>query len=338
MRILVFSARAHDRQFLAQAAAAGGGDHALHFHPAALDPHTARLAQGCEAVCLFVNDLADAAALGELAAVGVRFIALRCSGYNNVDLAAAARLGIAVGHVPAYSPAAVAEHAFALILTLDRQTHRAYARVREGNFSIEGLLGFDLEGKTLGIVGTGQIGLAAARIAAGFGLELLGVDPMPAVRFTELGGRYVGWEELCARSDIVSLHCPLTEDTRHLVDAAALARMQRGVMLINTCRGAVIDTRAVIAALKTGHIGALGIDVYEEEAGLFFEDRSGQILQDDIFARLLTFPNVLITGHQGYFTREALQTIAATTIANCDGFAAHGCARHPVPLPPDAPA
>lgn len=330
MRVLVFSARPYDRKFLAAANRASGGEHELVFQDAALEAQTARLAEGCDAVCLFVNDRADGAALREISAMGVRYIALRCAGFNNVDLAEATRLGIQVGRVPAYSPAAVAEHAFALILALNRKTHRAFARVREGNFSIDGLLGFDLQGKTLGLVGTGEIGMATARIAVGFGLRLLASDPVEQDEFRQLGGRYVEWERLCASADIISLHCPLTADTRHIVNGDAIGRMKNAVMLINTSRGAVVDTRDVIAGLKSGKIGYVGIDVYEEEADLFFHDRSDEIIQDDVFARLMTFPNVIITGHQGYFTREALETIADTTIANLQAFSSTGRALYPV--------
>ena len=240
--------------------------------------------------------------------------ALRSAGYNNVDLPAAARLGLTVTRVPAYSPHAVAEHTVALILALNRKVHRAWARVREGNFSLDGLLGFDLVGRTAGVVGTGKIGAAVARIMFGFGCRVLAFDPFPNPECVALGVSYVPFNELLARSDIVTLHCPLTPETRHLMDAAALERMKPGAMLINTGRGTLVDTKAVIEALKSGRLGHLGLDVYEEEAALFFEDRSWRILQDDVFARLLTFPNVIVTGHQGFFTAEALAAIAETTL------------------------
>ncbi|HET8644818.1 MAG TPA: 2-hydroxyacid dehydrogenase, partial [Vicinamibacteria bacterium] len=239
---------------------------------------------------------------------------------NNVDLAAARALGITVCRVPAYSPHAVAEHTVALILCLNRKVHRAYARVREGNFSLEGLIGFDLARRTVGVVGTGLIGAVVARILAGFGCTLLGVDPRPDPALERLGLRYVPLPELLAASDVVTLHCPLTRETRHIVDAAALARLKPGAMLINTGRGALVDTAAVITALKSGRLGALGIDVYEEEGPLFFEDRSSQAIQDDVFARLLTFPNVVVTGHQGFFTSEALQAIASSTLGSVSDF------------------
>lgn len=324
MRVTVFSARPHDRQFLD--AANRAGRHELRYVESRLDATTATLAHGSEAVCCFVNDTLDDAAIAGLAGAGVRLLALRCAGFNHVDLAAARRAGIAVANVPAYSPEAVAEHAFALILALNRKIHRAYNRVREGNFSLTGLLGFDLHGKTIGIVGLGLIGTAAARIAHGFGMTVLALDPRQRPD-SDLPIRYVDGDELFGTADIVTLHCPLTAQTRHLVDGQALARMKPGAMLINTSRGAVIDTRAVIGALKSAHLGALGIDVYEEEAALFFEDRSDQAVQDDLFARLLTFPNVIVTGHQGFFTREALQDIAETTVANLDAFATTGVPR-----------
>ena len=327
MRIAVFSTKPYDRRFL-EAANAGG--HGFAWIESRLDPATARLAEGCEAACLFVNDRADAAALEVLAAGGVRLLALRSAGFNHVDLPAAQRLGLAVGRVPAYSPEAVAEHAVALILTLNRHTHRAFNRVREGNFALEGLLGFDLHGKTVGIVGTGQIGLAFARIMAGFGCRLLGHDPQENPECLKLGLRYRPLDDLLAESDVVSLHCPLTPGTRHLMNAERLARMKRGAMLVNTSRGAILDTGAVIRALKSGHLGHLALDVYEEEEKLFFEDLSGTVIEDDVFARLLTFPNVLITGHQGFFTEEALRAIAETTMANVDSFAGSGKPLHPV--------
>lgn len=334
MKVAVFSAKPYDRLFLGDANARAGAPHELSFHDVQLSSASARLATGAAAVCLFVNDVADRPALAQLAAAGIRLVALRSAGFNNVDLKAAAELGIAVARVPAYSPEAVAEHTMALILTLNRRTHRAYARVREGNFALDGLLGFTLCGRTAGLVGVGQIGLAVARILAGCGCRLLGFDPDRREEFEALGGRYVELRELLQASDIISLHCPLTEATRHLVDAAAIPLMKPGVMLINTSRGAVIDTRAVVAGLKSGHIGYLGLDVYEEESDLFFEDKSEQVIADDVFARLLTFPNVLITGHQAFFTSEAMSSIAGTTIANLSSFERCGKPLHPVPAGP----
>jgi D-lactate dehydrogenase len=312
MRTAVFSSKPYDVTFLT--AANQGLGHELHFLEPRLVRDTSALASGFPAICAFVNDQLDAEVLTRLATGGTRLIALRSAGYNNVDLPAATRLGLTVTRVPAYSPHAVAEHTVALILALNRKVHRAWARVREGNFSLDGLLGFDLVGRTVGVVGTGKIGAAVARIMSGFGCHMLAFDPVPNPECVALGVSYGPFDELLARSDIVTLHCPLTPETRHLIDAAALERMKPGAMLINTGRGALVDTRAVIEALKSGRLGNLGLDVYEEEAALFFEDRSWRILQDDVFARLLTFPNVLVTGHQGFFTAEALTAIATTTL------------------------
>jgi D-lactate dehydrogenase len=328
MRVAVFSTKQHDRRFLE--AANTGGHHRLSFLEPRLSAETAPLAAGAEAVCAFVNDTIDKAAIRRLADGGTRLIALRSAGFNHVDLAAAKAAGVAVARVPAYSPHAVAEHTVALILTLSRKTHRAYNRVREGNFALDGLLGFDLNGKTVGIVGTGLIGEVVAHIMTGFGCRVIAHDPAPNTRCEALGVRYIKIEELLSQSDIITLHCPLTPTTHHMIDDKALARMKQGAMLINTSRGAVIDTRAVIRGLKDGTIGSLGLDVYEEEADLFFEDLSDQIIPDDVFARLLTFPNVLITGHQAFFTEEALTAIAETTIANITAFEREGRPLHEV--------
>ncbi|KAF1055464.1 MAG: D-lactate dehydrogenase [Stenotrophomonas maltophilia] len=323
MQIAVFSARPYDRRFLEEANAQGAATQAFTFvyFDVALDPHTAALAQDCAAVCVFVNDRLDAEVLRALHALGVRAVLLRCAGFNMVDLAEAQQLGLFVARVPAYSPEAVAEHALALVMTLNRQTHRAFNRVREGNFMLDGLLGRTLHGRTVGIVGTGKIGLATARIFAGMGCHVLGHDPYPAPGFAALGSS-VALEELLARSDIISLHCPLTPQTQHLIDDDALARMKPGAMLVNTSRGALVDTHAVIRALKSRQLGHLAIDVYEQESALFFQDLSGEIIDDDAFQRLMTFPNVLVTGHQGFFTIEALQEISATTLQNLADFAA----------------
>jgi D-lactate dehydrogenase len=318
MRCLLFSAKAYDR---ASFAAADQRGHELDFEPSALSRSTVALAAGFPAVCLFVNDHADRAVLERLAAGGTRVVALRCAGFNNVDLVAARALGITVVRVPAYSPHATAEHAVALMLMLNRKLHRAYNRVREGNFALDGLLGFDLHGKTVGIVGTGKIGTIACRIMSGFGCRVLAHDVVENTQVHALGGRYVPLTDLLAASDIVSLHAPLTPATRHLIDDAAVATIKPGAMLINTSRGALVDTRAVIEGLKNGRIGALGLDVYEEEADLFFEDLSNTVIHDDVFARLLTFPNVVITGHQAFFTAEALHAIADTTLANLSAVA-----------------
>jgi D-lactate dehydrogenase len=330
MRITVYSTRPYDRQFLDAANARGA--HRLSFLEARLDESTTATAAGADAVCAFVNDRLDAPVLQALQAQGVRLVLLRSAGFNHVDLHAAADLGLAVGRVPEYSPHAVAEHTVALVLTLNRKVHRAHARVREGNFQLEGLLGFDLHGSTVGVVGTGKIGRCFAQIMRGFGCRVLAFDPQPHPEVMAMGGQYVDLPELLAASDIVSLHCPLTPATRHLIDAPSLARMKRGAMLVNTSRGAVVDTRAVIAALKSGHLGSLGLDVYEEEGDLFFRDLSAEVLQDDVFARLLTFPNVVVTGHQAFFTAQALTAIAETTLANADAFAATGAPLHAVTL------
>jgi D-lactate dehydrogenase len=314
VKIAVFSSKPYDEQFLGEANRAFGFE--LKFFEPRLTAETVSLARGFSAVCVFVNDRLDAGVLEQLAAGGTQMIALRCAGFNNVDLPAAQRLGLRVVRVPAYSPHSVAEHTVALILTLNRKIHRAHARVREGNFALSGLLGFDLYGRTVGIVGTGQIGAVVAQILKGFGCRLLGFDPHANPACLALGMRYVTLEELLEQSDIVSLHCPLTPGTHHLINAAAIDRMRPGSMLINTSRGAVVDTLAVIAGLKSGQIGYLGLDVYEEESEYFFEDRSQNFIADDVLARLLTFPNVLVTGHQAFFTREALQSIAGTTLGN----------------------
>ena len=327
MRVAVFSTKPYDATYLEQA---NGRAHELVFFDARLSPEAAQLASGAEAVCPFVNDDLGAEVISDLADAGVKLIALRSAGFNHVDLAAAEAAGIAVGRVPAYSPHAVAEHTVALILTLNRKTHRAYNRVREGNFALDGLLGFDLHGKTVSIVGTGKIGEVVARILHGFGCTLLAHDPVENPACTALGVRYVARDELFAASDVITLQCPLTPETHHLIGAAALAKMKRGVMLINTSRGAVVDTRALIQGLKSGAVGSVGLDVYEEEAGLFFQDLSSKFIPDDVFARLLTFPNVLITGHQAFFTEEALTAIAETTIANITAFEREGRPLHPV--------
>ena len=267
-----------------------------------------------------MNDHLDAGVIETLARSGTRLIALRCAGYNNVDLAAARAHDIAVTRVPAYSPYAVAEHTVGLILALNRNLHRAYNRVREGNFALDGLLGFDLRGRTAGVIGTGRIGTVVAEILSGFRCRVLAFDPVPNEKCRQFGVHYVNFDELLVSSDIVTLHCPLTAENRYMIDAAAMARMKSGVMLINTSRGALLDTLAVIEALKSGQIGYLGLDVYEEEEQIFFEDRSGLIISDDVFSRLLTFPNVIITGHQAFLTRDALENIAATTIDNITKF------------------
>lgn len=330
MKVAVFSTKPYDREFLEQGNLALRSGHEFRFLEARLGPETAELSEDSEAICAFVNDTLDRTVLEKLKSRDVRLVALRCAGFNNVDLVAARDLGIAVARVPAYSPNAVAEHTVALMLSLNRKIHKAYARVREGNFALDGLLGFDLRGRTVGIVGTGKIGICVARIMAGFGCHVLGFDPRHDREFTNTGASYVDLAELFARSDIISLHCPLTPETHHMVGSEAINSMKPGVMIINTGRGALIETRALIGGLKTGRIGHVGLDVYEEESDLFFENLSDNILQDDIFARLLTFPNVLVTGHQAFLTREALTAIAETTIRNISAFEQTGRPDHPV--------
>lgn len=330
MKVAVFSTKAYDRQFLDEANRAAGSPHDIQYLEAHLDACTAGLAAGAEAVCPFVNDRVDADIAATLRSQGTRLIALRGAGFNNIDLAAAAGLQMTVARVPAYSPWAIAEHAVALILALNRKIHRAYARVREGNFALDGLLGFDLHGRTVGIVGTGRIGAAFARIMSGFGCKLLAFDPVENPEVRALGADFVTLDDLLARSDVISLHCPLTPATRHMIDRSAIDRMRPGVMLINTSRGAVVDTKALIRGLKLGIIGNLALDVYEEEGDLFFENLSDLPIHDDLFARLLTFPNVLITGHQAFFTREAMEAIAQTTIDNISAFERTGRPVHEV--------
>ena len=328
MRVAVFSTKAYDEEFLR--AANRGHPHELVFLEPRLSVDTVALSAGCDGVCAFVNDDLGSEVLDALADAGVRLVALRSAGFNHVDLATAMRRGLTVARVPGYSPHAVAEHCVGLILALNRKIHRAYNRVRENNFALTGLLGFDLHGKTVGVVGTGKIGTCFARIMIGFGCHVLAADPYPSADCRRMGVEYVPIDALLAQCDIVALHCPLTPETYHLIGHDRLAQMKHGVMLINTSRGALVDTAAVIDALKSGTIGQLGLDVYEEEADLFFEDLSDKVLDDDIFSRLLTFPNVLITGHQAFFTEEALRNIADTTIANItafernDGTAQHG--------------
>jgi D-lactate dehydrogenase len=313
-RLILFSARQYDADTFNQANTFGIE---LDFQEAHLDAETAVLARGFTAVCPFVNDVVDEAVLERLHEGGTRLVTLRSAGFNHVDLNAAKRLGIAVTRVPAYSPHAVAEHAVGMILTLNRRLHRAVARTREGDFSLNGLLGFDLHGKTVGVIGTGIIGRVFGNIMAGFGMQLLCYDPgKPADDLLARGAHYVGLDELLSKSDIVSLHCPLLPSTYHLIDERALSRMKRGAMLINTGRGGLVESRALVGALKSGQLGHLGLDVYEEEGGLFFEDHSDNLLQDDVLARLLMFPNVVITAHQAFFTREALMEIANTTLGN----------------------
>ncbi|MEO5914921.1 MAG: 2-hydroxyacid dehydrogenase [Luteolibacter sp.] len=318
MKVTIFSSKPYDELFLREFNQAF--DHELIFIENRLNPQTAILANGSPAVCAFVNDELDALNMERLVAGGTKFVAMRCAGFNNVDLVAAKSLGLQIARVPAYSPHAVAEHAVALLLCLNRRIHKAYNRVREGNFSIDGLIGSDVYGKTIGVIGTGIIGGIFARIMTGFGCEVLAHDVAPNPDCVQAGVRYVGLEELFARSHAISLHCPLMPATHHLIDEKSLALMRDGIFIVNTSRGALIDTEAAIVAIKSGRIGGLALDVYEEESALFFEDLSFRIIQDDVFMLLTTFPNVLVTGHQAFFTREAMANIARTTLGNLADF------------------
>jgi D-lactate dehydrogenase len=319
MKVAFFSTKSYDRASFE--ATNADYNHELTFLDVQLNPHTAILAKDFPAVCMFINDIADGKTLEILAAQGTRLLALRSAGFNTVDLKRAAELGIKVVRVPAYSPYAVAEHTVALVLTLNRKLYRAYNRVRDDNFSLEGLLGFDLYGCTVGVVGTGKIGLVFAQIMQGFGCSLLGYDVYPNAEFEAIpNARYVPLPELLAKADIISLHCPLFPETYHLINSEAIAQMKPGVMLINTSRGGLIDTVAVIEGIKSGKIGYLGIDVYEREDELFFEDHSDNIIQDDTFQLLQSFSNVVITAHQAFFTRNALEAIATITLSNITDF------------------
>jgi D-lactate dehydrogenase len=319
--IAVFDTHPYDRAHLVPAAPEG--DLEWRFSESRLSRETAALAQGAQAVCVFVNDQLDRPCLEALAERGVKLVALRCTGFNNVDLAAAKALGLIVTRVPVYSPHAVAEHAVALLLALNRKIHRAFNRVREQNFSLNGLVGFDLHGKTAGVCGTGKIGRIVAQILHGFGMKVLAYDPFPNQEWAaQHGVEYVDGQSLARSSDIILLHVPLTPDTRHLIRQETIELMKPGVILVNVSRGALIDTTALIGALKSGKLGGVALDVYEEEEGVFFHDLSGEVLQDDELARLLTFPNVLITAHQAFLTREALSDIARTTVCNLRALAA----------------
>ncbi|WP_150540203.1 2-hydroxyacid dehydrogenase [Actinobacillus vicugnae] len=314
MKIAVYSTKNYDRKYLELANQQYGFQ--LEFFDFMLSERTAKMAEGCQAVCIFVNDDASKTVLCELAKVGVKVVALRCAGFNNVDLTAAQELGLQVVRVPAYSPEAVAEHAVAMMLSLNRRIHRAYQRTRDANFSLEGLIGFNMYGKTVGIIGTGKIGLATMRILKGFGMELLAFDPFKNPAAEEIGAKYVELDELYAKSHIISLHCPATPENYYLLNKQAFAKMRDGVMIINTSRGALIDSSAAIEALKQQRIGALGMDVYENERDLFFEDKSNDVILDDVFRRLSSCHNVLFTGHQAFLTAEALTNISEVTLSN----------------------
>ena len=320
MKTTVFSTKPYDREFLE--AGNRTSRHQLVFVENRLRADTLMLAAGCPAICTFVNDVLDGAVLRGLHQGGTRFIALRCAGYNNVDLPVARELGFKIARVPAYSPYAVAEHAVALLLALNRNVPRAWARVRDGNFSIDGLMGTDVYGKTVGVIGTGTIGRIFAQIMLGFGCRVLAFDLKSDQALETCGVVYLPLEEVLAQSNFLSLHCPLLPATRHLLDAASFARLPIGALVINTSRGALIDAESAVNAIKSGHLGGLALDVYEEEAELFFDDHSSDIIQDDTFMRLLSFPNVLVTSHQAFFTREAMENIAATTLGNLTDFEA----------------
>ncbi len=314
-----FDTKPYDRKYFESAP--GAGELVLQFHEFRLSLETVAVAKGADVVCVFVNDRLDRGCIAALAASGVKLIGLRCAGFNNVDLAAAKEHGIPVVRVPAYSPHAVAEHTVALLLTLNRKIHRSYNRVRDLNFSLGGLVGFDLHGKTVGIVGTGRIGRITAEIFKGFGTRVLAFDPFPSAEWAEKRGvTYTDFHDLLEHSDVVSLHLPLTPQTHYLMNEKSIGRMKPGAHLVNTSRGKLIDTSAVIDALKAGHLGGVALDVYEEEEGIFFEDLSGLVLQDDELSRLLVFPNVLITAHQAFLTNEALTEIARVTSENIARF------------------
>lgn len=317
MKVAVFSTKYYEQEYLNKY---NDGKHQLTYFDTALNEDTVAKAKGFEAVCIQLTDKLNAKVMAKLAKAGIKLIALRSAGYDNVDLEAAAKHKIKVLRVPAYSPQAIAEHATALILTLDRKTHKAYNRVRENNFSLQSLMGFNLSGKTVGVVGTGKIGRAFCAIMLGFGCKVIANDPVQSKSLLEKGVKYVSFEKLLGISDIISIHCPLTAKTRYLFDNAAFSKTKKGMMLINTSRGAIINTKAAIDALKTAQIGYLGIDVYEGEENLFFKDLSDKVVKDDLIERLMSFNNVLITPHQAFFTVEALDEIAKTTLYNFNAF------------------
>ncbi|BEU02626.1 lactate dehydrogenase [Agarivorans sp. OAG1] len=318
MKISFFSAKRYDREhFDAQNTSSA---FSIEYFDTALSAKTARLAHGADAVCAFVNDDLSAATLEALAEHGIQLILLRCAGFNNVDLAKAEQLGITVSRVPAYSPEAVAEHAIALMMTLNRRIHKAYQRTRDANFSLEGLTGMNIFGKTAGVIGTGKIGLATARILKGFGCRVIAFDPYPNDAAKELGIEYVSMAELLAQSNIITLHCPLTPENTYLIGKSAFSQMKKGTLLINTSRGKLVDSTACIEALKDGTLGGLALDVYEHEKELFFEDLSAEVILDDVFRRLSACHNVIFTGHQAFLTQEALQSIADTTLLNAKAF------------------
>ena len=318
MKIAFFSTKSYDKTYFDRYVS----KHEIIYFDAQLNEQTVNLAMGCQAVCVFVNDKLNTSVITSLKTLGIQLIALRCAGFNNVKLSVAKELGIMVVRVPAYSPHAVAEHALALILTLNRKTHKAYNRVRDGNFSLERLTGFDLYGKTVGVIGTGKIGQIFSSIMLGMGCKVIAFDLMASKELMEKGIEYLPIIDILKQADIISLHCPLTEQTKHLINEHTISLMKDGTMLINTSRGGLIDTSDAINGLKNGKIGYLGLDVYEQEETLFFNDLSENIIQDDVIMRLLSFPNVLITSHQGFLTEEALTQIAQITLTNIDEYTA----------------
>lgn len=318
MKVAVFSTKSYDIEFLEQANSTGR--HLFTFLDASLKESTTKLTEGFNAVCVFVNDELNAYVIDKMAANGIKVIVLRCAGFNNVDVERAAKWGIKVLRVPAYSPHAVAEHAVALIMTLNRKTHKAFNRIREGNFNIERLTGFELDGKTVGVIGTGRIGAVFSNIMMGFGCKVIAHDAYENSSLKECGVEYMGLEELFGQSDIVSLHCPLTPETHHMINESTIRQMKKGVMIINTSRGKLVDTEAAINGMINGKIGYLGIDVYEQEESLFFKDLSEVIIRDEKISRLMILPNVLITAHQAYFTDNALIQISNTTLQNLTDF------------------
>lgn len=318
MKVAVFSTKSYDKEYLDKASASYS--HELVYFESSLKEKSVRLAENFDAVCVFVNDSLTKEVIDGLSELGIKLIVLRCAGFNNVDIEEASLHGIKVLRVPAYSPHAVAEHAVALMLTLNRKTHKAYSRIREGNFSIERLTGFEIFGKTTGVIGTGKIGSILAKIMLGFGSRVIASDAYENAELKDAGVEYMSVDDLLGQSDIISLHCPLTPETNHIINTESIAKMKKGVMIINTSRGKLIDTEAAIQALKYGQIGYLGLDVYEQEEKLFFKDLSEIIIRDDKISRLMTFPNVLITSHQAYFTDNALEQISNTTMQNIDNF------------------
>ena len=338
-RLSVFSAKPYDKKYFDAALAASPSQSQsttikISYHDYPLNESTVNLVKDADAVCVFVNDSLDASVIASLAQRGVKAILLRCAGFNHVDLDAAGKHGLMVANVPSYSPEAVGEFAVALIQTLNRNTHRAYNRVREGNFALHGLLGSTLHGKTVGILGTGKIGLATARIMKGFGCRVIAYDPFESPAFAEVG-EYKTLDELLTESDIVSLHCPLMEQTRHIINDDTIAKMKKGVLLVNTSRGGLVDTKAVIRALKSKHIGGVALDVYEAEGALFYDDHSGEIIHDDVLMRLMTFHNAIVTGHQAFFTKEALNEIAECSLRNLEEFLADGTCKNDLVKKPE---